>query len=129
MGIPQIPLVPIEHQSKAQAGIGIGIFSSVFYGINPDLFTHYLSTTMSHQFTQMTLTFTLAAWVHQAGVRKEMARNMEKLGDQITFAVNGVKDALTLDLAKQEKRSDNIEARVSTLALRVEELEIKKIGV
>ena len=107
----KIPGVPDEHQVKAHVGIGLGSLAALFYGIDPESFSQYLSAAASHQFTQMTLTFTFAAWVHQAGVRKEIASQMTGM----KASIDGVAAALRLDLAEQKKVSDKIVESVTEL--------------
>lgn len=107
----KIPGVSDEHQIKVHVGIGLGSLAAVFYGIDPESFSQYLSAAANHQFTQMTATFAFAAWVHQAGVRKEIAAQMSSM----KLSIDGVASALRLDLAEQKKVSDKIVESVSEL--------------
>lgn len=77
---------------------------------------------LSHQVTQFSIAFTIAAWIHASQVKKEIANRMSN----VTEAINNVALALRDDLTKQSKRIETVEGGINKLTSRVETLEKTK---
>lgn len=90
--------------------------------VDPDKALSLLNAALSHEVTQFSLAFGLAALIHAHQVKKEIANQMS----QITEAVRDVAKTLREDLAEQSRRIGFIEDGVNQLQSRVESLEKEK---
>lgn len=84
-----------------------------------DVLTYLGGQALSHQVTQFTIAFVLAAIIHSKQVRKEIAT---QLGDVAT-SIDKVRVALVDDLQAQGKRLKSVEDGIQRLSTRVETLE------
>ena len=97
--------------------------STIAYAsIDPDAVMQLLSKTMSHQVTQFTISFTIAAWLHSSRVKTEIKNQFAS----VVSSIDGVTQALRQDLSAQAQRIGNIENGMTRLATRVDNLESKK---
>lgn len=82
----------------------------------------FLSSALSHQVTQFTIAFTIAAWIHSGRVRKEIASQMSRATD----AINNLSTALRSDLNNHAQRISAVEGTQNLLTNRVDALEKRK---
>jgi hypothetical protein len=79
--------------------------------INSGAISQWLGERANSGFTQNTLSFLIAAWMHRKWVKKDIT---EQFGN-ITQAINNVADTVSRDLASHSKRIDDLSGRVSKL--------------
>ena|SRR5665213_734676 len=81
-----------------------------------------LGSVFSHQITQFTIAFSLAAFVHSNQMRKEIATQMSS----VVASIKEIGEALKADLKAQSSRLENVEIGFTKLTTRVDKLEIIK---
>lgn len=91
------------------------------YASFPEDMTALFGSAMSHQVTQFTFAFSFAAWLHAGRVKKEIK---DQLGG-ISISIDGVTQALRLDLQVQSKRLESVENAMTAVVSRVDKLEKK----
>ncbi len=70
-----------------------------------------ISKGLSHQVTQFTIAFGVAAYIHAGRVKKEIASQMSG----ITGAINSLADALKKELSEHSARIEKLTSRVDSL--------------
>ncbi len=113
----------MDEKSPVTKNVTIGMIIisgiGILLGIDPVGVTGKFSDVINSQIAQAGFFFTLAAWIHSSRVKKEIKACFEPM----TAAVNGVRDALKLDLESQSRRISGIEIGVVNLTSRVDSLE------
>lgn len=71
----------------------------------------FLSAALTHQVTQFTFAFSIAAWIHSGRMKKEIASQV--IG--IKNSIDGVTMALKDEILNQSSRIGYIEKRVENL--------------
>lgn len=87
--------------------------------MDPGVLSSLLGQALSHQVTQFTFAFSLAAFIHSGRVKKEIREQFSGLVDSI----DKVRAALNQDLAAQNQRLAGVEVGMTKLAGRVDQLE------
>ncbi len=67
---------------------------NLFDLISPEILQGWAQKTLSHQFTQMTLAFLAASWLHSGRVKKEIRSAFVGLTDAIDNVANKVTNEL-----------------------------------
>lgn len=88
------------------------LFQQLAILLDPDLLMHFGERVLSHNFTQMTIAFTLAAFIHSAKMKKEI--NLAFSG--LTDAINNVANKVTAEMT-------NIKTEIHNLTDRVDKIE------
>lgn len=93
-------------------------------GVNPDGLTDLLSEAFSHQITQFSIAFSIAAWIHSGRVKKEIRNQFEN----IVGSIDNVASALKQDLAAQGARIISVENGLNQISMRVDAIEKQTKG-
>lgn len=89
---------------------------------DPEYVSGLLNQALSHQVTQFTVAFTIAAWLHSGRVKKEIKNQL----GSISVSIDGVAQTLRQDLQAQNKRLASVETEVKNISGRVGVLEQNK---
>ncbi len=76
--------------------------------LSPDVIQDWAQKAMSHQFTQMTIAFMAASWLHSGRVKKEIKQAFVGLTD----AIDNVANKVTNELAGIKKEIHGLDERV-----------------
>lgn len=116
--------------SKRTFLVSGGAAAIAAFGYNPEWFIHWGGEAISHQFTQMMLLFTAAAFVHSANVKKGikeaaasavtelMAKfegRVDAMSDAMTKSMDKIASALKQDIAQHSARLDAHDVRMGKL--------------
>lgn len=84
----------------------------LFNLVDPTIFEAWAQDALSHQFTQMTIAFALAAWIHGNKVKKEiklafkgLTSSIDNIAIKMTHEMAGIKREIHI----LNERVDNIE--------------------
>lgn len=76
--------------------------------LNADLIMEYGSALLKHNFTQMSLAFTLAAWLHRGWVKKDIKGYFLSL----TTSIDNVADKVGGEMTAMKKDIQNLHERI-----------------
>lgn len=119
----------MENKPKLFMFSGIAALIAAF-GWNPEWFVHWTGEALSHQFTQMMLLFTAAAFIHSTNVKKGikeaaasavtelMAKfegRVDALSEAMTRSIDKVTSTLKQDIQAHAQRLDQFDGRMTKL--------------
>jgi hypothetical protein len=102
------------------------VSATAFAVVDPGQVQGLLNDALSHQVTQFTIAFSIAAWLHSGRVKKEIKNQLSG----IATSLDDVAKALRQDLQAQSTRIAAIEHGIGDIIVRVDKLEnVKPKGV